>query len=590
MAEERVQRRLAAILAADVVGYSRLMERDEAGTLGALKSRRKEVLVPLVAKHQGRIFKTTGDGVLVEFASTVDAMQCAIELQQSMAVANGDLPDELRIVLRVGINLGDVMVEGSDLYGDSINIAARLEALAEPGGILVSGTARDHIGTKIRAAFEDAGDQILKNIVQPVRAYRVTSASAVAATSFKAISDKPSIAVLPFANMSGDPEQEYFSDGITEDIITELSRFHGLIVIARNSTFAYKGKPTKIGVIARDLGVEYVLEGSVRRAGSRVRITAQLVDAANGSHVWADRYDRELADIFAVQDDVTLSIVGALTVGLEDEALERAKRKRPDSLQAHEHCLRGKRAIWTTGQDNLEARRHFERAIAIDPNYSAAYSGLAITYQMESLDFPLPAVFQSACDKALECAQRAIALDEADYQAHIAVAWPYLYRGQYDRVRKHMERALKLNPNDADTLANAMLLLTFLGEPNEGVKCGETALRLNPRHPDWYLGYLALSLFAARRYSESMAFRLRAPDIFVDSLFVGAALFAQMGLLDEARRWASKGMTRLAATPGGALAVAEKRVVQALLDNDPFRRQEDRDHFADGMRKAGVPG
>ncbi len=590
MAEERVQRRLAAILAADVVGYSRLMEVDEADTLAALKTRRKDVLEPLVTRYQGRIFKVAGDGVLVEFASAVNAVQCAVDLQQGMAAANGGQSEDRHIILRIGVNLGDVMVQGRDLYGDGVNIAARLEALADPGGILVSGTAYDHIKSKVKVGFDDLGVQPLKNIAEPVRAYRVAGTPAGAFAAAKPATDKPAIAVLPFTNMSGDPEQEYFSDGITEDIITELSRFRNLFVIARNSSFAYKGGPINIGSIARELRVGYVLEGSVRRAGNRVRITAQLVDAASGNHLWAERYDRELADIFAVQDDVTLSIVGALTVGLEDEALERARRKRPGSLQAYEHWLRGKRSIWTTGLKNLESRRHFERAIAIDPDYSAAHSGLAITYQMESLDFPLPANFRSAYDKAFECAQRAAALDDSDYQAHVALAWPYLYRREYDRVKKHLERAIKLNPNDADTLANAAVLFAYLGEPEEGIKCGEAALRLNPRHPDWYLGYLAQALFAARRYGEGAAVRSRVPDVFIDSAFNGAALFAQMGLLDEARHWADKGIARLATTPGGALVVAEGRVVQALLDNNPFRRQEDRDHFADGMRKAGVPG
>ncbi len=590
MVEQRAQRRLAAILAADVVGYSRLMEADEGATLAALKARRRDVLDPLVAMHQGRIFKTTGDGVLVEFGSAVNAVQCAVDLQQGMVSANSSQPEDRHIILRIGVNLGDVTVESGDLYGDGVIIAARLEALAEPGGILVSGTAYDHVGTKVNAGFDDIGAQTLKNIAQPVRAYRVASVLAAATTAPKSVTDKPSIAVLPFTNMSGDPEQENFSDGISEDIITELSRFHGLFVIARNSSFTYKGKSVKVGTIGRELGVGYVLEGSVRRAGNRVRITAQLVDAGTGNHIWADRYDRELADIFAVQDDVTLSIVGALTVGLEDEALERARRKRPENLQAHEHWLRGKRSIWTTGPKNLESRRHFERAIAIDPGYSAAYSGLAITYQMEALDFPLPADFRSAYDKAFECAKRAIELDDADYQAHIALAWPYLYRREYDRARRHLEQALTLNPNDADTLANAAMLFAYLGEPNEGVKCGENALRLNPRHPDWYLGYLAQALFAARRYDEGLTVRVRVPAVYIDSSFNGAALLAQMGHLDEARRWAEKGIARLAATPGGAMAVAEGRIIQALLDNNPFRRQEDQDHFADGMRKAGVPG
>jgi len=314
MAEERVQRRLAAILAADVVGYSRLMEQDEEGTLAALKGRRREVLEPLAAHHQGRVFKVTGDGVLVEFASAVNAVQCAVDLQQAMAAANGDQPDDRHIVLRIGINLGDVMVEGSDLYGDGVNIAARLEAIAEPGGILVSGTAHEHIKNKIKVGFDDLGSQTLKNIAEPVRAYRVTGTPAVTVAASKPATDKPSIAVLPFTNMSGDPDQQYFSDGITEDIITELSRFHGLFVIARNSSFQYRDKAVDVRLVARELGVQYLVEGSVRRMANRIRITAQLIDARTGSHMWSERFDCSISELFEVQDEVARTIVATLRV------------------------------------------------------------------------------------------------------------------------------------------------------------------------------------------------------------------------------------------------------------------------------------
>ena len=326
MAEAPVQRRLAAILAADVVGYSRLMGEDEAGTLAALKARRKDVLEPLVNCHRGRIFKVTGDGVLVEFGSAVSAVQCAVDLQQGMAAANADLPQDRCIVLRIGVNIGDVMVEGSDLYGDGVNIAARLEAIAEPNGILVSGTAYDYVRNKVKVAFNDLGAQNLKNIAEPVRVYRVIGTPTVSVAVPKSAADKPSIAVLPFTNMSGDPEQEYFSDGITEDIITEISRFRNLLVIARNSSFIYKGAPVSIAKVARELGVTYILEGSVRRSGNRVRITAQLIDAQVGSHIWAERYDREIIDMFAVQDEITQKIVGMLAVGLHLSAPSASSR------------------------------------------------------------------------------------------------------------------------------------------------------------------------------------------------------------------------------------------------------------------------
>jgi TolB-like protein/class 3 adenylate cyclase len=583
-------RRLAAILALDVVGYSRLMEADEAGTLALLKTRRVAVLEPLVARHRGRVVKLVGDGALIEFASAVDAVQCAVELQRDMAAANRDAAADRRIVLRIGVNLGDVIVEGRDIYGNGVNLAARLEALADPGGICLSAKVRDEVAGKLDIAFEDIGEHAMKNIAEPVRVYRVRGEDAGSAPAVSPPSaNRPSIAVLPFANMSGEAEHEYFADGMTEDIITELSRFRNLLVIARNSSFVYKNKPVNVGTVARELGVDYVLEGSVRRAGNRIRITAQLVDAASGKHVWAERYDRELADIFAVQDEVTLNIVGTLAVELEDDRLERAQRKRPESLQAYEHWLRGKRFLWTAGEKNFEARRHFERAIEVDPKFSRAHAGLAVTYLMDALDFSM-ADLRPIYETSFACAHTALALDDANYEAHVAIAWAYLYRRDYDRSKRHIERAIKLNPNDADTLGNACYLLTVIGEPDEAVRCGEIALRLNPRHPDWYLAYYATALFMARRYSEAVAARFQAPDIFIDSTFFGAALFAQIGREEEARRWADKAVARLAARPGAAAAAAERGYVQLMLENNPFRRPEDREHFAEGMRKAGVPG
>ena len=357
MAEERVQRRLAAVLAADVVGYSRMMQVDEAGTLAALKSRRTEILQPLVSKHHGRIIKVMGDGVLVEFASAVEAVNCAVALQEGMAVANEAAEERRRVVLRIGINLGDVMVEGGDLYGDGVNIAARLEALADPGSVVVSEKVHQETVGKLECGFEHLGDQKLKNMPEPVRVYRVSAVPAPSRLVMptKEPASKPSIAVLPFTNMSGDREQEYFSDGITEDIITELSRFRNLVVIARNSSFSYKGKPTKTETIARELGVQYVLEGSVRRAGQRIRVTAQVISAANDKHVWAERYDRELSDIFTVQDEIAHNIVGTMAVELEAESLEQARRKSPADVQAYEHWLRGMRALVSMGIGILEA-------------------------------------------------------------------------------------------------------------------------------------------------------------------------------------------------------------------------------------------
>src|SRR5262245_35841246 len=377
-----MDRRLAAILAADVVGYSRLMEADEAGTLAMLKSRRKQVLEPLVVKHQGRIFKVTGDGVLVEFGSAVNAVQCAVDLQHDMDAANRDQIDDRRIVLRIGVNLGDVMVEGSDLYGDGVNIAARLEALAEPGGILVSGTAYDYVRNKVKVCFDDLGPQALKNIAEPVRAYRVTGTPVVTVSAHKTVSDKPSIAVLPFINMSGDPEQEYFSDGITEDIITDLSGVSALFVMARNTSFTFKGKAVETVQAARQMKVRYVLEGSVRKAGGRVRITVQLIDGDTGGHIWAERYDREFGDLFALQDDISKNVVAALKIRLLPEELKYITNRSTSDAEAYRYYLQGRSVlfgVYALGDRRTlrVARQMFAKAIEIDPGYARAYAGIA---------------------------------------------------------------------------------------------------------------------------------------------------------------------------------------------------------------------
>jgi TolB-like protein/Tfp pilus assembly protein PilF len=399
-----------------------------------------------------------------------------------------------------------------------------------------------------------------------------------------------SIAVLPFTNMSRDADQEYFSDGITEDIITELSRFPNLFVIARNSSFAYKGKAVAISPIARELGVQCVLEGSVRRAGLRLRVTAQLIDATTGSHIWAERYDRELIDVFSIQDDISLSIVGAIAVELEDRTLLRARQKPPESLDAYDHWLRGNRLIYLTGQHNLEARKHFQIAATLDPSFSRAHSGLALTYQVEALDFPLPEDFQIAFRKSFEAAQTASTLDSANHQAHLALAYVFLYRQDCDQAAKHIARAMTLQPSDGDVLAHAGYIWSMIGDTEGAIRCAEKALLVNPHHPDWYIVFRATGLFTARRYAESYAFRSRAPEAFIDSIFFLAATLAYMERMDEARRRAQRAIEKLATTPGGALAIANGHVVKAVIANNPYCHREDEEHFAEGMRKAGIPG
>src|SRR5713101_4624635 len=382
----RVERRLAAILAADVAGYSRLIEDDEEGTLGRLKALRAETIDPKIAGHKGRIVKTTGDGLLVEFASVVDALRCAAEMQAAMAESNVPLPQDRRIQFRIGINVGDIVVEDGDIFGDGVNVAARLEGLAEPGGICVSARVQEDAAGRLDLAFEDMGEQALKNIARPVRAYRVRLATAektstnspVETTPTLALPDKPSIAVLPFQNMSGDPEQEYFADGMVEEIITALSRIRWLFVIARNSSFTYKGQAVDVKEVGRELGVRYVLEGSVRKSGNRIRVTAQLVEAATGNHVWAERYDRDLADIFAVQDEITERVVAAIEPELYAAENIRSQRKAPESLDAWECVIRALSLIGQgTRDENTEAEALCRRAIAIAPGYGGAHSLLA---------------------------------------------------------------------------------------------------------------------------------------------------------------------------------------------------------------------
>ncbi|SJM31744.1 adenylate/guanylate cyclase domain-containing protein [Mesorhizobium delmotii] len=450
MADERPQRRLAAILAADVVGYSLLMGQDESGTLATLKARRREVLEPLVARYHGRIFKVTGDGVLVEFGSAVNAVQCAVDLQHDMASANSDLPEARRIALRIGVNLGDIIVEGSDLYGDGINIAARLEGVAEPGSVLVSGTVFDYVRNKVKAGFEDLGTQTLKNIAEPVRVYRVTGTGRVSVTTPRAVTDKPSIAVLPLVNMSGDPEQAYFADGITDDIIIELSRFRELSVTGRNSSFVYRDKAVNLQQIGRELGVQYLLEGSVRKLGSRVRITAQLIDTATGTHVWAERYDRDIQGIFDVQDEIIGMIVATLSGHIINATTMRAKRKPPSSWQAYDCFLMGMECYGLPRmRENVKrAIEFFQKAIETDPQYARAYGKLGASYTLLAVntrgDFDARA---RAMASAQRYAQKGVSLDGSDADSLLALG--YVSVGQRQLCRRRTPHRACLRPQSS---------------------------------------------------------------------------------------------------------------------------------------------
>ena len=575
MAEERAQRRLAAILAADVVGYSRLMERDEWGTLATLKSRRKEVLEPLVAFHEGRIFKVTGDGTLVEFASAVNAVECAVGLQRGMAIANHELPDDQRIVLRIGINLGDIMVEGADLYGDGVNVAARLEGLAEPGGILVSGTAFDHVRNKVEVAFDDLGSRSLKNIATPVRVYRVADMPRQPVASRKTMADKPSIAVLPFLNLSGDPEQTYFSDGVTEDIITELSRFRSLFVIARNSSFAFRGERIDIAEVTQRLGVQYVVEGSVRKVGQRVRITAQLIETATTTHLWAERYDRDLVDIFAVQDEVVHTVVATVAGRLELAEAETAKRKPPENLAAYDYVLRGLEQLNLDGEEhNAEAHRLFQKAIEFDPQYAVGHAYLALTIWQRWTTNQFP----EELERALATARQALALDANDSRCHRILSRIHAHLHHYDRAEFHCERSLTLNPNDPLSAMDRAGLFRWLGRGDEAVEWVRRAMRLNPYHPDWYWNALARLLHNAGCYAEALDAYGRIVDRPSFYHAYMAACHAELGDMEKARACAA---LALEAIPDFALSVLRKRL--------PYKNEADLQRFLEGFRKAGLP-
>ena len=543
MAEKRAQRRLAAILAADVVGYSRLMEHDETGTLAALKARRNGVLAPMVAQHNGRVVKVMGDGVLVEFGSAVDAVQCAVELQKGFAEANQGTPETRNIVLRIGINLGDVIVEGQDIYGDGVNVAARLESLAEPGNIYISAHVHDHVVGKLELSFEDLGEHTLKNIAKPVRVYRagIGANSERAVPPALALPDKPSIAVLPFTNMSGDPEQEYFADGTTEDIITELARNRGLFVIARNSSFTFKGTSVDIAEVGRKLGVRYVVEGSVRKVGRRVRITAQLIEAATGSHIWAERYDRDLEDIFAVQDEVTRSIAAAVPGHLESDIVKASRRKPTESLGAYDHYLRGIEIVSRWRNDDIpQAMAEFETAVKLDPNFARAHAALGLMH--------LRIWWQTVSPQALGPAGKesdiAVRLDDGDSRCLSIRGMFFLTTKNYDAALETLQRGLQLSPDDPELNIRMAHFLTCTGRADEAIERALKAVRTSPLSlPASHREIIGEAYMMAGRYEDALKFfaPISSPDYYVHVFAAGC--LAKLGRLDEARaqsRLASK--------------------------------------------------
>lgn len=578
-----VIRKLAVILAADVVGYARLMAADEEGTLAALNARR-QVIDALVARHRGRIFGTAGDSLIAEFASPVEAVRCAAAIQQEIERRNADLPESHRMLFRVGVNLGDVMVGGDDLFGDGVNVAARLEGMAEPGGICISGAVYDQIRNKVDLTFEDLGERSLKNIDYPVRVFglrRDRAEEPGPAPGRRApgtASALPSIAVLPFANLGGDPEHDYFADGITEDLITEISRFQELRVVARNSVMTYKGKPVRVQEVGHDLGVRYVLEGSVRRAGARVRITAQLIDAGTGHHLWAERFDRDLADIFDVQDEVTSRIVVTLAGKLEESERRRARSLQTENLEAYDCVLRG-RELWFrfTAETNREARRLYEKAIELDPDYARAYASLAWTYLTEH-DERWGDPEDKPLERALEYARRGVMVNPASHSNHLALGQVCLAKGLHDEALEALQTAITLNPNDADGYVFLAEMLSFAGRPDEAIDLIEKAQRLNPASR-WYAWQLAGAFYVARRYEDAVAALRKGRPLVAMGYRWLAVSYGQLGRDQDAKTAAEEYLQR---TPDFSLAVH--------LETMPFQHAEDREHYIEGLRKAGLVG
>ncbi|HTM61145.1 MAG TPA: tetratricopeptide repeat protein [Burkholderiales bacterium] len=554
MAEEAVTRRLAAILAADVVGFSRMMGADEAGTLARLKRVRAELIDPSIAQSRGRIFKTTGDGLLVEFPSVVDAVQCAAQVQAAMSERTAADPEDKRIVFRVGINLGDVIVDGDDLFGDGVNVAARLEGICDAGGVYVSGSAYEQVADKCRLGFEDLGEKSVKNIARPVRVYRVLrpgeaapcapaapASSAPTKAGMTAAADAPSIAVLPFQNMSGDADQEYFSDGITEDLITDLSKLSGLMVIARNSSFTYKGKPVDVREVGKRFRVSHVLEGSVRRAGGRVRITAQLLEAASGTHVWAERYDRDLQDVFAVQDEITQEIVAALHVKLvrgEQASAWRQALRKPEALDAYYKAIDRLNRI--TREANDEAARCFEQVASLEPESPLGHLGLAWT-ELSAARYGWSDA--KAFNRAAERARKALEVDEGCADAHALLGYYHLVGGQHDKAIASGERSVSLNPNHADNAANLGCSYVMSGRPADAVAVIRKAIRLSPVYPTWYLSVLGFAHYQRGEHDDAEAVLKQALErepAYTDCrLFLAAAHFAR-GRVEDARREAAE--------------------------------------------------
>jgi TolB-like protein len=581
----RVERRLSAILAADVAGYSRLMHNDEEATHVKLTTLLTDAVAPAIGEHGGRIVKNTGDGFLAEFPSAVEAVRAALQFQNRIHELTIDEAEDNRIAFRVGINIGDVIVEPHDIFGDGVNIAARLESIAEPGGICISSSAYDHVRGKVAVEFSDLGERRLKNIARPVRAFKVLDrAAATRHRPTLALPDKPSIAVLPFQNLSADPEQEYFADGVVEDITMALSRFRWLFVIDRNSSFTYKGRTVDVKQVGRELGIRYVLEGSVRKAGNRIRIAGQLIDAATGAHLWADRFEGALQDIFDLQDYVTSGVVSAITPKLQSAEINRAKRKPTENLDAYDYYLRGLASArrWTKDA-NSEALQLFCKAIELDPRLACAYGMAAWCYvQRKARGWMIERVPESA--EATRLARKAVHLGGDDAVALCMGGYALAFvANEFDDAAAFMDRALAVNPNLAQAWMLSSWLRVWRGEPDLALDHVAQAMRLSPVDPSLYgmLGAAAYAHFLAGRYDTASSYAEKAMRDR-PTFLLAICSFVASGSLAGQPEQAQRGLAQ-------ALECSPDLRVSNLTDLTPFRRAEDLAAFAEGLRKAGLP-
>jgi adenylate cyclase len=592
----RTVRRLAAILAADIAGYSRLIGADEEGVLNQIRSIRAEILDPAIAEHRGRLVKTTGDGLLVEFSSVIDAVRCAISIQHQMADRSAGIPQTERVEYRVGVHQGDVVVEDGDIFGDGVNVAARLEALADPGGICVSARVQEDSAGRLDLTFEDIGEQQLKNISRPIRVYRVSVGTGVsgrnaavtvsleATESALPLPDKPSVAVLPFANRSSDPEQEFLADGLAEDVITALSHYPSLFVIARNSSFTYKGRIIEVRQVGRELGVRYVLEGSLRQAGSRIRVTAQLIEAETGNHVWAERYDRDLADIFAIQDEISQAATMAIAPAIAGAERQRAMRKPPENLDAWAAYQQG---LWHLSPSNAEehakAIECFQQAIDLDPQFVGGYCGLAAAQIRAAISFATHDLWEMLCSSEI-LVRRAVAINDADAEVRACLAHVLWIRGDYLGSQAEAEMALAISPNLAIAHREFGSALVLSGRRAEGTAALEKSFRLDPRDPRSANTLLltAMSAYFSNDYGTATAIAQRIirsfPDYPLSYRWLAAAL-GQLGRYEEAK-WA---LDKTA-------AIRPASFDRFVRNRPPYIRPEDYAHMLEGLRKAGWEG